>query len=426
MIRFIPILLSILLLSCTDSPNEGVTTFPNSIKGEVVSTGNVSVTLSKVDIATDTIIEKQYATTTKNGHFTFENVEPGRYVAVYKDTNGDMAITRAIEISDESDLELEKKSEFNHYFLRGVIKDSPNATVLIPGIASTTVAVNGVYVLKAPSGNIPIFFQDKKNAILDVSIAINEKDTIGILDISLENSETKLTNIYDGDDSLYTITPIVYASGEEPSYYNNYAMGLVHYGDGQQVNTEYGNSLLIDDFEHDDFPKTVIGSITGSWWYKVDDGVTETSFTKESENGNHFISISTSLSTNYEGPYSSTGFSFGDSSSYNLSMADSLIFSIRGSGKIQLTVEQDRSIAETETNFHKKDIELSPNWKEYRIAFNDLEHASRSWSDVAEQIKNIEFSFAEFIGSDIDTDLHCDIDNIIIKGTTAASILENE
>ncbi len=406
------LLLLLLLASCTNSPNTGVTTFPNSIKGKVINNDVVTVTLSQIEVKKQTVVNRTYTTQTINGEYAFEAIPSGKYIAVFKDKSGSYSIEN-ISVEDNQNYELPTKENFDKYYLRGSI-NTEDALISIPGIGEWETS-EGNFIIEAPSGKIPIFISSKNQHLLDISIFQNFDDTLALAQVDIK-ADTIIDDNYQGD-ALFTAKPVDFKAGEEPKYYKQYSMDFINY----HKDKNFFNKLILDDFEHKSYPRGRFFDLMESWWYQTSDDNTILK-TEEilNENGNNYLSITKTFANDLGPLCAYTILTLGREDFYDISKADSLKLRLKGEGLLEVSLHKKTEINIAKINADT--INLQNNWTDYSISVEKLLNEYIIKEDPYE-IKTLNFRFILDGPLADTTTLNFSIDDIILTETTIFDLI---
>ncbi len=192
------------------------------------------------------------------------------------------------------------------------------------------------------------------------------------------------------------------------------------------------DKIIIDDFEDEDENSTLLGKLTGGYWYTFTDapaGLTSrVAFSnKDSGVGNtRGMHTEIVLDTSIQA-WAGRGISIGAEifDDWNLQTMTALTFSIRGRGTIRVSVETASVEALQEWPHFGAIVNLDSAWKEVYIPIDSLVMLPYTrawmqglkWSDVSDRVNKIEFEASGAFSSGVDTVVFW-IDNVAIEGVS--------
>ncbi len=236
------VIIAIVFMGCsTNTTVAGGSDLPNGIISGVVvtSTGTPTVDATAKLIAIsvtdrgDSTISEQVVSTNSSGEYEFSDVANGSYILTVKTEDDELAIRSRILKGDDT-LQVDNIHTREGVTIRGRLlydQVKPNS-VIIPGVTSSDVTVDGFYTLNnVPVGDIEIMsLGDSKMSVLSITVESSfEMDTASIRDCRF-GVETSNYSTHSSTFEMSSIAfPEIYDDSSTPSWYEGVKFGGVNY-----------------------------------------------------------------------------------------------------------------------------------------------------------------------------------------------------
>lgn len=470
LVYFLPLVL--MLFACTNISTRPKDDLPNMITGRVVDGLNLPsvgarVTIKNIVVRNGEIElrESDTVTTDSLGQFEFVGLSNTRFCVSASQDAYSRILSRINLLTDTlfvGDITLSPKIN-----IKGRVITENNETVLV-SIPQTTNSVltdeNGFYVLESvPPGNYDIAFIFG-NTVNFLPISVNShRDTVFVMDVVLTENEGEnaVSNHFFDVESMtsLSISPVRYAAGEVPDWYQNRNFSLINYYMPvspfvyERVEPhEPLRRVLIEDFANFTGRAAYTRHISysdptaGLWYFfsDVNDGgnshalenITQSDISAavvRVDDTRNAVELNMVLDANFEFPHAGIGFNFlGENRFLDLSQLETVEFWARGNNRSVRFEFLSNFVLQypPENNWGHLGSGFTPNnsWQRFEFQaasfYAPVNSAQRAegilWSNIASEIQGFNFITENMHGDTI----FFSVSDIYFHGVDITTFLE--